>query len=47
MVEQDIETQIRLPWPTICGLAVKALVMGVSFNDVCEFAVAQRVWGWE
>lgn len=42
----DIDVPVRLPWPTICQLAVKACIMGVSLNDVCELAIAQRVWGW-
>jgi hypothetical protein len=43
LFEQDIDVSVRLPWPTICKLAVKACCLGVSLNDVCTQAVAQAV----
>lgn len=41
--EQDINQQLRLPWSTICKLAVKARCAGLSLNDVMERAVAEYV----
>lgn len=45
-LDDDIDVTLRLPWRTTCRLAVKAAIMGVSFNDVCEFALAQHLYGW-
>jgi predicted HicB family RNase H-like nuclease len=41
--EQDIDMEIRLPWPKICKLAVKARCLGVSLNDVVEHALIEAV----
>lgn len=30
---------LRLTWPVICGLAVRALVEGVDFNTICARAI--------
>lgn len=43
LFEQDIEQEVRLPWETICKLAVKARCLGVSLNDVCEMAIQQAI----
>lgn len=39
----DNEISIRLEWKTICNLACKALILGLTFNEVCELAVKERV----
>lgn len=37
MIEQDVS--IRLTWPVICGLACKACLLGLTFNEVSEQAM--------
>lgn len=39
----DEIVSVRLTWPVICGLACRAFLLGVSFNDVCELAVHQEL----
>jgi hypothetical protein len=41
LFEPDIDVPVRLPWDTICKLAVKAMCLGVSMNDVCNMAIEQ------
>jgi hypothetical protein len=41
MTEQDVS--IRLTWPVICGLACKAFLLGLTFNEVCELAVREHL----
>lgn len=43
--EQDIDQALRLPWLTICRLAVQARIAGLSMNDVMEQALNEFVWG--
>lgn len=42
---QDIEIEVRLPWHTICKLAVKAICHRVSLNELCVAAVKARIEG--
>jgi hypothetical protein len=37
------EIKLRLPWPIICKLAVKALIERVDFEAIIEMAVRDRV----
>lgn len=43
MFEPDIYVPLRMPWDTICKLAVKAQCLGMSMDDVCELAIRQEV----
>lgn len=43
LFEQDIEQEIRLPWDTICRLAVMAFVAGVSIDTIVEQALRSRI----
>ena len=38
-----VDQSLRLEWTTICGLAVKARVHNLSFNDVIVKALEQEV----
>lgn len=39
-----IDVPVRgLSWQTICGLACRALLLGVSFNDICVAAINARL----
>lgn len=39
----DKEISLRLDWITICRLACKALCLDMSFNDVRELAMRERI----
>lgn len=43
LFEEEIEQQVRLPWQTICRLAVKALIAGMSLNDIVEQALRDHL----
>lgn len=43
VLEQDEEIRIRLEWPVIVRLAVKAACLGCSFNELVVRAVEERV----
>ena len=38
-----IDVPVRLPWRTICRLAVLALCARASFNDMAEAAVRDQI----
>lgn len=39
----DYEVSVRLTWRVICGLACKALILGLTFNEVCELALRDHM----
>lgn len=42
-VSMTEELNIRLPWKLICGLACRAMIEGLSFEQAVERAVSERV----
>jgi hypothetical protein len=44
LFEQDIEEQIRLPWDTICKLAVKARCDGITLDELTAQALERFIW---
>lgn len=43
LFEQDVTLRVRLPWPTICRLACRALVSGVSIDALCDEALREHI----
>jgi hypothetical protein len=43
IIDDSITETVRLPWPTICKLAVKAYIAGLSFEEIIVQAVRERV----
>lgn len=35
------ELKLRLPWATTCGLACKAMILGLDFDQVVSHALEQ------
>ena len=34
---------IRLPWPTICRIACKAMILNITFEQACELALRAKL----
>lgn len=41
--EPDIDVEVRLPWKTICMLAVQARCMNLDLNTLCNMALQQAL----
>ncbi len=43
-VKETTELELRgLSWNTICGLACKAICMGMTFDQLVELALLERI----
>lgn len=39
----DEIVSLRLDWQTVCRLACKAYCLGLTFDQVCELAIDERL----
>jgi hypothetical protein len=43
MIEPDVDMTVTLPWRVICRLAVQALVLGYTLDQLVNEALAEHL----